>query len=133
VVVDLGAPRQEIVGFGPAFTESAAHTLMHVSPGLRAKVLVSLFGPAGAAFTLTRTHIASCDFGPVGNYSYSNRPDLSDFSVAEDDPDLIPLIKDAAAVPQASFRIVANTWTSPPFTKDNGMYYDTDALRGGRL
>ena len=133
VFVDPAAGRQEVVGFGPAFTESAAAVLLEIPASLRDKVLESLFGTKGAAFTLTRTHIGSCDFGPVGKYAYSSRADLSDFSVAEDEPDLLPLIKDAALVPQASFRIVASPWSAPPFMKDNGQYYDLLAGRGGKL
>jgi glucosylceramidase len=133
VVVDPAALRQEIVGFGPAFTESAASVLLKVPADLRTEVLESLFGPKGAAFTLTRTHNSSCDFGPVGNYSYSSRADLSDFTVAEDEPDLLPMIIDSAKVSRSGFRIVASPWSAPPFMKDNGKYYDRVAGRGGKL
>ena len=130
---------QEIVGFGGSFTESSAHVLSALSDEKRDEVLHAYFSPDGAAYSLTRTHMGSCDFS-LSNYTYANTPDdpgLSDFSIDEDGDDLIPLIRDAAAVEGAEFRIIASPWTAPPWMKDNGdwnggsllpEYYDTWAL-----
>ena len=76
--------------------------------------------PYGAGYTLTRTHIASCDFS-TSNYTYASNPqaDLSDFSVAPDEDDLIPLIQDALAQEGAELKIIASPWTAPPWMKDN--------------
>lgn len=128
--VDLGAERQEIIGFGGAFTEATAHVLQGLAPALRAEVLERYFGPDGAWYSLNRTHLASCDFCPRGKYAYATRPDLSDFSVAEDEPDLLPLIKDAMAVRGASFRLIASPWSAPPFMKSGGT---GDGYFGGTL
>jgi glucosylceramidase len=130
---------QEIVGFGGSFTESAAYVLNGLSEKKRDEVLHAYFSPDGAAYSLTRTHMGSCDFS-LSNYTYTNTPedlDLSDFSIAEDRDDLIPLILDAAAVEGADFRIIASPWTAPPWMKDNydwnggsllPEYFDTWAL-----
>ena len=51
--------------------------------------------------------------------------------------DLIPMIKDAMAVSEDGFKIIASPWTAPPWMKDNKEYvggkllpeyYDTFAL-----
>jgi glucosylceramidase len=130
---------QEIAGFGGSFTESSAHVLSGLSKEKRDEVLRAYFSPEEAAYSLTRTHMGSCDFS-LSNYTYANTPgdiDLSDFSIEEDRGDLIPLIRDAAAVEGADFRIVASPWTAPPWMKDNDAwnggallprYYDTWAL-----
>lgn len=120
---------QEIVGFGGSFTESSAHVLSQLDDGTRDEVLKAYFSPAGAHYSLTRTHINSCDFS-LTNYAYANTPgdsDLDDFSIQEDLDDLVPLIRDATAVPGASFKIIASPWTAPPWMKDN------EAWNGGSL
>jgi glucosylceramidase len=130
---------QEIVGFGGSFTESSAHVLSRLSEEKRNEVLKAYFSPEEAAYSLTRTHMGSCDFS-LSYYTYTNTPgdrDLQDFSIDEDREDLIPLILDAAAVEGADFRIIASAWTAPPWMKDNNdwnggsllpQYYDTWAL-----
>ena len=130
---------QKILGFGGAFTESTAYVLNQLSKAKRDEVIQAYFSPDGAAYTLTRTHINSCDFS-LGNYAYANVPgdvQLAHFSIQEDKDDLIPLIKDAMAVKGADFDIIASPWTAPPWMKDNNAwnagsllkkYYPTWAL-----
>ena len=115
---------QQLVGFGGAFTESSARVLMQLDPAKRTDVIKAYFSPAGAAYSLTRTHINSCDFS-LNNYAYDNTSgdvELKDFSIKEDMDDLIPLIKDALAVEKADFKIIASPWTAPPWMKDNNAW-----------
>lgn len=130
---------QTITGFGGAFTESSAYLLNQLSEANRQKVLQAYFGSDGAAYSLTRTHINSCDFS-LGNYAYASvagDTDLENFSIDEDREDLIPMIKDAMAISADGFKIIASPWTAPPWMKDNNdwkggrllpEYYDTWAL-----
>ena len=130
---------QEIVGFGGAFTESSAFVLSQLSGEKRAEVIRAYFSPTGAHYSLTRTHINSCDFS-LSNYAYCDTPgdtDLKDFSIQEDLDDLVPLIRDAMKIPGADFKIIASPWTAPPWMKDNNEwnggslkpeYYSTWAL-----
>lgn len=130
---------QRITGFGGSFTESSAHVLNRLSGEKRNEVLEAYFSPEGAAYSLTRTHMASCDFS-LSNYTYADVPgdvELTHFSIEEDRGDLIPLIRDAMSVKGAGFRIIASPWTAPPWMKDNNdwnggsllpRYYDTWAL-----
>jgi glucosylceramidase len=120
---------QTITGFGGSFTESTAYLLDRLSPENRAKIIQAYFGDEGARYSLTRTHINSCDFS-LSNYSYApvaNDMALENFSIAEDQPDLIPLIKDAMTASSEGFKIIASPWTAPPWMKDNKDW------RGGRL
>lgn len=120
---------QTITGFGGAFTESSAYLLNKLSPENRQKVLEAYFGESGARYSLTRTHINSCDFS-LGNYSYApvaGDTNLENFSVEEDRDDLIPMIKDAMAISKDGFKIMASPWTAPPWMKDNNSY------KGGKL
>ena len=129
---------QTITGFGGAFTEASAYLLNKLSKENRAKIIEAYFGKDGANYSLTRTHINSCDFS-LSQYSYAPTEDkeLKDFSVDEDLEDLIPMIKEAMTVSEEGFKIFASPWTAPPWMKDNKdwvggkllpEYYDTWAL-----
>lgn len=120
---------QTITGFGGSFTEASAYLLNKLSKTNRDKILKAYFGKEGADYSLTRTHINSCDFS-LSNYSYANTPGdkaLQHFSVEEDKADLIPMIKDAQRYSKDGFKIVASPWTAPPWMKDNNNW------RGGKL
>lgn len=130
---------QTITGFGGSFTESTAYLLNKLSKENRDKVIQAYFGNEGARYSLTRTHINSCDFS-LSNYSYAPVPDdmsLDSFSIKEDMDDIVPLIKDAMAVSQDGFKVISSPWTAPPWMKDNKdwvggkllpEYYDVWAL-----
>jgi len=120
---------QTITGFGGSFTESSAYLLNKLSKENRNKILEAYFGENGAKYSLTRTHISSCDFS-LSNYTYApvlGDMDLVNFSIDEDRDDLIPMIKDAMAISKDGFNIIASPWTAPPWMKDNKKYV------GGKL
>ncbi len=130
---------QTITGFGGSFTESSAYLLNKLSKKNRDTILQAYFAEDGARYSLTRTHIASCDFS-LNNYTYApvaGDMDLEHFSIDEDREDLIPMMKDAQAISKDGFHIIASPWSSPPWMKDNKAYvggkllpeyYDTFAL-----
>lgn len=130
---------QTITGFGGSFTEASAYLLNGLSKEKRDLVIEAYFGNSGAKYSLTRTHMNSSDFS-LSNYSYApvaGDTDLKNFSIKEDKDDLIPMIKDAMAVSEEGFKILASPWTAPPWMKDNNSYvggkllpkyYDTWAL-----
>ena len=120
---------QTITGFGGSFTESSAYLLNQVSKENRDKVLEAYFGESGAKYSLTRTHMNSCDFS-LSNYSYAPVEDdmeLEHFSIDEDRDDIIPMIKDAMALSQDGFKIISSPWTAPIWMKDNKKW------EGGKL
>ncbi len=138
ITVDPGVEFQSITGFGGSFTEASAYLLNKLGSDNRKKVIDAYFGSEGARYSLTRTHINSCDFS-LSQYSYAPTKDteLKDFSITEDQDDIIPFIKEAMQVSQDGFKIVASPWTAPPWMKDNNNwvggkllpeYYDTWAL-----
>ncbi|MCB9080145.1 MAG: glycoside hydrolase family 30 protein [Lewinellaceae bacterium] len=112
---------QQITGFGGAFTESSAYLLNQLSPENRDTILRAYFSEEGANYSLTRTHMNSCDFS-LTQYSYAPVPNdttLENFTIAEDQEDLIPMIKAAQRVSPEGFKIIASPWTAPPWMKDN--------------
>lgn len=151
VTIDPSQTRQTIYGFGASFTESSAWNLATIPKEKRAQVMAALFNPdEGAGFSLTRTHMNSSDYSLM-HYSYveDDDEDLSTFSINEDlkgfsgdeneqvagikleDPsyDLVPMIKEALAVPGADFKIVASPWSPPSWMKQG----ETDTMINGSL
>ena len=131
--------RQKITGFGGSFTEASAYLLNNISKKNRDSIIEAYFGETGAKYSLTRTHMNSCDFS-LGQYSYApvaGDKNLESFTIDEDKNDIIPMIKDAIKVSKDGFKILASPWTASPWMKDNNAwvggkllpeYYDTWAL-----
>jgi len=116
-----------------------------LDPAKRLDVMASIYGEAGANFSLTRTHIGACDFSVEGKYSYAEKwgdRKLKSFSVSPDEAgfspklyhgikdksyDLLPMIKEALAIKAGQadkeLRIVASAWTAPPWMKDIETWY----------
>jgi len=120
---------QTITGFGGSFTESSAYLLNKLSKKNRDTILQAYFADEGARYSLTRTHIASCDFS-LNNYTYAPVAEdttLENFNVEEDRDDLIPMIKEAIGISTDGFKIIASPWTAPPWMKNNKEYV------GGKL
>ena len=130
---------QTITGFGGSFTEASAYLLNRLSKDRRDTIIQDYFSEEGANYSLTRTHMNSCDFS-LSQYSYSPVEDdvnLKYFKIKEDKQDLIPMIKDAMNASKDGFKILASPWTAAPWMKDNNSwlggkllpkYYDTWAL-----
>ena len=131
--------RQTITGFGGSFTESSASLLNQLSKEKRDFIIEAYFGETGAKYSLTRTHMNSCDFS-ISQYSYApveGDKELKHFTIEEDKDDIIPMIKDAMKVSKDGFKILSSPWTASPWMKDNKKwvggkllpeYYDTWAL-----
>jgi glucosylceramidase len=120
---------QTITGFGGSFTESSAYLLNQLSTNKRSSIIDAYFGSNGAQYSLTRTHINSCDFS-LSNYSYApiaGDLSLDHFSIDEDRDDLIPMIKEALSKSEEGFKIISSPWTAPPWMKDNNDWV------GGKL
>jgi glucosylceramidase len=131
VVINLNPEEkfQTITGFGGSFTESSASLLNKLSKKNRKKVLDAYFSESGANYSLTRTHIASCDFS-LSNYTYAkveNDMLLEYFTIEDDKDDIIPMILEAKEISKEGFNIIASPWTVPPWMKDNKQWI------GGKL
>ena len=129
IVIDTETKFQTITGFGGSFTEASAYLLNQLSKENRAEIIEAYFGETGAKYSLTRTHINSCDFS-LSNYAYVEDPndtELETFNIDHDRDDIIPMIKDAMKISKDGFKIISSPWTAPPFMKDNNDW------RGGKL
>lgn len=123
---------QTILGFGGAFTESAALTLNRLPPEQRERVLDAYFDPAaGHGYTLCRTHLNSCDFS-VGNYACCDAHGdvaLDTFSIDRERAHLIPMIRAARERAGIDFKLFASPWSPPAWMKTNGEMNNGGALK----
>ena len=126
LTLDPSTTFQTLEGIGGSFTEASGQVLSELSSEKRDEVLRAYFSPEGAHYSLTRTHIASCDFS-VKHYSYAPVPDdvaLEHFTIEPDRNYLLPMIKDAQKVEGAGFKVLSSPWTAPPWMKDNNAWND---------
>jgi glucosylceramidase len=121
--VDSTRRFQTMLGFGGAFTESAAVTWQKLSAPRREDVLRAYFADGeGHGYAMCRVHMNSCDFS-LGNYAHVETPgdtELKSFSIARDRQALVPFIKAAQRVAQHPLRILASPWSPPAWMKSNG-------------
>ncbi|UTE78179.1 glycoside hydrolase family 30 beta sandwich domain-containing protein [Rossellomorea sp. KS-H15a] len=130
IQLDRELKYQEILGFGGAFTEAAAHSLSLISPEKRKEIIHRYFDPSeGLGYRFGRTHINSCDFS-LGNYAYVEDGDtsLESFSIEREKKLVIPLIREAKEVAGGELSIVASPWSPPSWMKTNG-----EMNNGGKL
>jgi glucosylceramidase len=104
-------------------TEVTASTIAILNTAQQNEIYNALFSPGGSNYTLTRTHIGSCDFA-LGTYTYDDNgdmpdPTLANFSIKYDMPYLIPGLKQAMAASAGSLKILGSMWTAPPWMKIN--------------
>lgn len=114
-------------GFGGAITEATAYAYSKLSEPNKENFIKDYFSKEdGSNYCFCRLPIGSSDFS-INSYSYSNKKDLSDFSISRDYQYIIPLIKDIQKeCPNINF--VASPWSPPKFMKSNKLL-----ILGGKL
>lgn len=121
---------QEIIGFGGAFTESAAYNYAQFSDEQKKEFLEKTFSrDNGIGYNFGRTHINSCDFS-LDIYSYVESGDmtLETFNIERDKKYIIPFIKDAMKYCDDELVLFASPWSPPAYMKTN-----ENVIRGGKL
>lgn len=117
---------QEIIGFGGAFTDASGYCFSNLPENKKEDLLNDYFSKDGLNYSIGRLPIASSDFS-VKSYSYSNKPDLSDFSIEKEHNYMIPLINKAKEK-NPNIKFLASPWSPPKFMKSNKML-----ILGGKL
>lgn len=79
--------RQRIIGFGGAFTDSAAMQILSLPQAAQDKLLESYFSDEGIGYNFNRVPIGGCDFSPRPYTLDDNEgdEDLSKFALQEED------------------------------------------------
>lgn len=119
---------QEMDGVGAALTHSSAMVFnRNLSSARRDSLFRVLFTSAGIGINYTRLCVGASDFAP-DLFSYSEAEDftLSNFSIARDYDDVIPMLKEILAI-NPGLKIMASPWSPPAWMKTNG------SMIGGKL
>ncbi|MEE1074675.1 MAG: glycoside hydrolase family 30 beta sandwich domain-containing protein [Acutalibacteraceae bacterium] len=121
---------QSVLGFGGAFTESAAYLYSLLNDKQKKRFMESYFSrKRGIGYNFGRTHINSCDFS-LDIYTYIEEGDteLKTFNIDRDRKYIIPFIKDAMQYCSDELVLFASPWSPPAFMKDN-----ESSVKGGSL
>ncbi|MDB4922835.1 glycoside hydrolase family 30 beta sandwich domain-containing protein [Mucilaginibacter sp.] len=124
---------QSIDGFGYALTGGSAMLINKMSTGGRAKLLNELFTTNGSSIGVSylRISVGSSDLDDHV-FSYDDLPEgktdpqLKKFSLAADETNLIPVLKQILAI-NPKIKILISPWSAPAWMKTNGE------TRGGHL
>ena len=98
IMLDPGATRQEILGFGAALTDASCYILSQLHDDERAALMREFFDPGEMAMNVCRTCIGSSDYSrSVYSFDDSDEddPDLKKFSIDHDKAYILPIIRDA--------------------------------------
>ena len=108
---------QEFLGFGGALTGSTCYNLSTCKNEIKKEILDEYFSNNKMNYSICRISIGSSDFNNK-SYSYSNKKDLTDFSINEDLKYVVPIIKEALKQ-NMHLKFLASCWSPPSFMKDN--------------
>lgn len=129
--VNEGKTYQKMDGFGVSLTDSATWLLNYkLSSGKRAEVMERLFGNTGIGMSMLRQTMGASDFA-WSTYTYDDTAgdtSLSQFSIARDQPYIIPMTK-AALAKNPNLKIIASPWSAPAWMK----YTTNDKNGTGKL
>jgi glucosylceramidase len=130
ITVNENTTYQQFEGAGASFTDSAAWLLNSsglLSATTRNQVMQKLFdADAGIGVSFLRNPIGASD---IARYSYTfddvpagqTDPNLTKFSIAHDQADVLPLTKQALQL-NPQIKVMASPWSAPPWMKDNDSY-----------
>ena len=127
-VIDVNSAKtyQNVDGFGFALTGGSAMLLHHMDAAKRAALLHNLFTTEGDGIGVSylRVTIGSSDMNDHV-YSYDDLaegqtdPDMQHFSLAPDETDVIPILKEILAI-DPKIKILASPWSAPLWMKTTG-------------
>lgn len=121
--VDSTQAYQTIDGFGYTLTSGSATLINSLNATAKVSLLEELFGATANSIGVSylRISIGACDLS-ASVYSYddvANDTTLASFSLAKDEVDLIPILKQIVAI-NPNIKIIATPWSAPAWMKDNG-------------
>ena len=128
LTISRASRAQPMLGFGAAYTDTAAWNVRKMNATTRAAFFEAGWGETGAGWTVMRVTMNSADYS-AQTYNYDATPD--DFTLAHFDHNLtyekvnvIPFIKGTLDVVHAyggEVKMFASPWSPPPWMKTNNV------------
>ncbi len=132
ITIDPATHYQEIEGFGAALTGSSAYLISGLETLQKNILLRELFDPEdGIGMSYLRHSIGASDFS-LKDFTYNDvlpgeeDPELTQFSIAEDEKHIIPVFQDILQI-APGIKIMGSPWSAPAWMKTN------QSLQGGAL
>jgi glucosylceramidase len=121
IMLNPAETRQEMLGFGAAFTDAACYMLNRLSPDNRATLMHELFAPDQMALNVCRTCIGASDYS-TSLYSFDDSEqddvELKNFSIDHDKAYILPLLREARKLNPDLF-LFSSPWSPPAWMKFN--------------
>lgn len=121
IMLNPGATRQQVLGFGAALTDASCWVLSQIPEEQRAGLMHELFSPDEMALNVCRTCTGSSDYSrSVYNFDEGNEPDpeLKRFSIDHDKAYILPTLKAARKLNPDLF-LFSSPWSPPAWMKFN--------------
>jgi glucosylceramidase len=122
IYLDPGTVKQEILGFGGAFTDASCYLMSRMSKDARHALLSDLYGPSGLRLSVGRTCIGTSDFS-TKMYSYDDTPEpdpeLKHFSIDPDRAWILPTLREAYEI-NPDLYLFSCVWSPPGWMKSGG-------------
>jgi glucosylceramidase len=128
VVVDFDQKKQEVLGFGGAFTDAACYNFNGMAAAEREKLFHELFSPSRMNLNVSRICMGSSDYA-THVYSYDEGepdPEMKRFALGHDEKYILPILREARKVNPDLF-ILASPWSPPGWMKPN------NSMLGGNM
>jgi glucosylceramidase len=128
---------QQMDGIGAALTDSSAWLITNTPDITRTKILSDLFSPEGIGISYVRLPMGASDFVMtttitpthiITHYTYDDMPpgitdpDLISFTIAHDQPYIIPIIRQAMRL-NPKLKVMASPWSAPAWMKSPQTLY----------
>jgi glucosylceramidase len=121
IMLDAAHEKQEILGFGGAFTDATCYLLGRMPDPQRRALMHDLFSADAMRLNVCRTTIGASDYS-LSPYSYDESaapdPELKNFSIDHDRAYILPILKQARSINPELF-LFSSPWSPPGWMKSN--------------
>lgn len=121
IVIQTSQTKQDILGFGAAFTDASCYLINQLPVPARARLMNDFFTASGLNFNVCRTCIGSSDYSRnVYSFDESAEPDptLTHFSIDHDKAYILPVLREARQTNPDLF-LFSSPWSPPSWMKAN--------------
>jgi len=128
ITVDENTTYQTVDGFGYTLTGGSAEVINSLAASQKQALLQELFGSGDNSISVSylRISIGASDLNQ-SPFTYDDMPsgqtdeDLTNFSLAPDMTNVIPLLKEILAI-NPNIKILGSPWSAPVWMKDNNSF-----------
>jgi glucosylceramidase len=128
ITVDENTTFQTVDGFGYTLTGGSAEVINSLAASQKQALLKELFGSGDNSISISylRISIGASDLNQ-SPFTYDDMPsgqtdeDLTNFSLAPDMTNVIPLLKEILAI-NPNIKILGSPWSAPVWMKDNNSF-----------